>query len=195
MEAWACQAPVQEIRRGIMYKEYLIIGGILLLAIIIVVSIIKKAIKLAIAVVAIILLFSLYNIFVKGVSPVDELNAYKTNIRYGRDISRYTVKVNTSVSNIRDILENKKTDETSIKALKEENERLKKYRAEVRELEHTERLRFFHDRYCGYLDTIVATTESAAKLSFTGNNAYQGAEEVLNNLKSGLENLRSLKIK
>ena len=178
-----------------MDKEILIYGGLILLAVIIVVSIIKKAIKLVITIAAIILLISAYNILVKGVSPIDEFTAYKTNIQYGKDIKSYNSKINVSVSKIKDILENKKTDETSLNTLQSESTKLRQYQKEVQELKHTEKLNLFHNKYCDYLNTIVATTDSAAKLATVGNKTLQGAEEVLSKLKTGIENLVSLKLR
>jgi ABC-type multidrug transport system fused ATPase/permease subunit len=173
----------------------LILIGLVLLVIIIVVSLFKKAVKLAISIIVIIVVFSLVRVFVYGVSPVEEFNAYKTNITYGKDIAQYTGKIKTSTDAVKDIIESKKYDEASIKKLKEENDKLKQYQSEVQVLEHTEKLNFFHDRYCGYVNTIVVATDTTAKVAKAGDKTIQGADELLNKLKSGITELSSLKIK
>lgn len=177
-----------------MEANLLIYGGIALLAIIIIVSLIKKAFKLVLFIIGIIVVISLYNIFVKGVSPIEELNAYKTNIQYGKDIAQYTLKIKASTDKIKTIMENKKIDEASLKVLKEENDNLLRYQKDVKELKHSQKLNVFHDSYCGYLNTIVITTDAASKLASSGGKTIQGAEDMLNKLKSGVDNLSALKL-
>lgn len=178
-----------------MDKELLILGGIILMAIIIVVSVIKKAVKLAITIIAIIVIFSLVRIFVYGVSPMEEINAYKTNIKYGKDIAQYTVKIKSSTDSIKAILESKKFDDASIKSLNEENKKLLQYQKEIQALEHTKKLELFHENYCNYLNTIVAATDATAKIAKVGDKTVQGAEETINKLKLGLDKLTSLELK
>jgi ABC-type multidrug transport system fused ATPase/permease subunit len=175
-------------------RELIIYGGLALLAIIIVISFIKKAVKLALFIVGIILVISLYNIFVKGVSPVDELNAYKTNLQYGKAITEYTVKIKTSTDIIKDIIESKKMDEASVNTLNAENAKLIQYQKEVSELKHTEKLNLFHDNYCGYIKTIASTAETATKLAGNGNKTLQGTEDIINKLKAGIDSLSELKL-
>ena len=52
----------------------------------------------------------------------------------------------------------------------------------------------FHDKYTGYLNTIVATTDTAAKLASSGTKALQGAEDMLSKLKVGIDSLTGLKL-
>ncbi len=177
-----------------MDNNLLIYGGLALLAVIIVVSLVKKAFKLVLFIATIIVLISLYNIFVKGVSPIDEFNAYKTNIQYGKDIAEYTVKIKASTDKIKNIIESKKLDDTSMNTLKTENANLLKYQKEVKELKHSPKLNLFHEKYCGYLDSIIATTDAAAKLATGGNKTFQGAEDMLNKIKTGIDNLTGLKL-
>jgi preprotein translocase subunit SecF len=172
----------------------LVYGGLILLAIIIVVSLIKKAFKLILFIASIVVLISIYNIFVKGVSPLDELNAYKTDIQYGKDIAEHTVKIKASTDKIKEIIESKKLDEASLNTLKAEDAKLLQYQKEVKELKHSSKLNTFHDSYCGYLNTIVSATDATAKLTSTGNKTFQGAEDMLSKLKLGIDNLSALKL-
>jgi ABC-type multidrug transport system fused ATPase/permease subunit len=175
-------------------NNLLIYGGIALLAIIVVVSLIKKAFKLILFIASILVLISLYNIFVKGVSPMEEFGAYKTNIQYGKDIAEYTGKIKTSTDKIKIIIEKNKLDETSLNTLKTENANLLMYQKEVKELKHSQKLNVFHDKYCDYLNTIVSTTENAAKLASAGNKTLKGAEDMISKLKTGIDNLSDLKL-
>jgi ABC-type multidrug transport system fused ATPase/permease subunit len=178
-----------------MDKEFLILAGLVLMAVIIVVSVIKRAIKLTITIIGIIIIFSLVRIFVYGVSPVEEINAYRTNIKYGKDIAQYTAKIKSSTDKIKAILEAKKYDDASIKELNEENNKLLQYQKEVQALEHTKKLNFFHENYCNYLNTIVSATDATAKIAKAGDKAIQGAEDTINKLKLGLDKLTSLELK
>jgi hypothetical protein len=175
-------------------SNLLIYGGLALLAIIIIISLIKKAFKFILFIAAIIICISLYNILVKGVSPIEEFNAYKTNIQYSKDIAEYTVKIKGSTNKIKDIIENKKLDEISLNMLKTENAKLLQYQKEVKELDHSSKLNLFHNNYCGYLNTIVATTDTAAKLASGGTKALQGTEDMLSKLKVGIDDLSGLKL-
>jgi ABC-type multidrug transport system fused ATPase/permease subunit len=178
-----------------MDKELLIYGGIILMAVIIVVSLIKKAVKLVLTIISVLVVLSLINIFVLKVSPIEELNGYKTNIQYSRDIAKYTGNIKESVNKIKEIVESKKYNKASIETIKEENEKLRQYQKEVKELKHTKKLSFFHDKYCQYLNTIVATTDYTAKAAAGSGKTIEGAEEILNKLKTGLDNLSGLKTK
>lgn len=178
-----------------MDKSTLIFLGLAVIIVLIIVSLIKNAIKFALTIVAIILVFSLFNIFVKGVSPIEEFNAYKTNIQYGKDVAQYTSKVKVSVDTIKGIVESKKLDESNIGTLKAENAKLLRYQKEVQELKHTQKLNLFHEQYCGYLNTIIATSDTTVKLATAGGKTMQGAEEILNKFKANVENLASLKLK
>lgn len=178
-----------------MEKNTLIFLGLAILIVLIIISLIKNAIKFALTIVGIIVAISLFNIFVKGVSPIEEFNAYKTNIQYGKDVAQYTAKIKTSVDTIKNIVESKKLDEAAVTALQAENAKLLQYQQEVQALKHTKKLNLFHDQYCGYLNTIIATSDATVKLATTGGKTLQGAEELLNKFKANLENLASLKLK
>lgn len=183
--------------RGInkMEKSTLIFLALAVLIVLIVISLIKNAIKFALTIVGIIVAISLFNIFVKGVSPMEEINGYRTNIQYGKDIAQYTSKIKSSVDSIKTIVESKKLDEANVAALKAENGKLLQYQQEVQALKHTKKLNLFHDQYCGYLNTIIATSDATVKLATTGGKTIQGAEEIMSKFKANLENLASMKLK
>jgi hypothetical protein len=178
-----------------MTNQLLIYGGIAILAIIIIISLIKKAIKLVLFIGAVILLISLYNIFVNGVSPLDELNAYKTNIQYAKDIKDYTEKVSSSVNNIRNIIENKKLDASAVKTINDEDSKLHQYQNEVKLLKHTKKLDFFHNKYSEYLSTIVSTTDGTVKITETGGKTINDTENLAEKLKLNMDNLTKLELK
>jgi hypothetical protein len=177
-----------------MGRELLIYAGLALLLIIVIVSLVKKAFKIVLFLLSVIVLVSCYNIFIKGVSPIDEFNAYKKDIKYGKSITEYTIKIKTSTDTIKEIVESKKIDETSLNTLKKENENLLQYQKEVKELEHSTKLNMFHNNYCGYLNTIVTTSDTAVKVASSGNKTLQATEDMLNKLKLGLNNLSELKL-
>ena len=166
---------------------YIFFGIIAILAIVIFISIIKKALKLAIFVIVIILGFSAYNVLVKGVSPIEEIQGYKTNIEYGRAITEYTLKVKTSVGNIKDAIEGKKVDGSAGNIVKVENDRLNKYQAEVLQLKHTKKLDSFHEKYCNYLKTVVDSAEGVNKASSIGDN--KNISDFMDKLSSSFNSL------
>lgn len=169
---------------------YVFFGIIAVLAIVIFISIIKKAIKLVIFIIVIILGFSAYNVLLKGVSPIDEMQGYKTNIEYGRSIADYTVKVKTSVGNIKNAVEGKKSDGSAINIIKSESANLNKYQAEALNLKHTKKLDGFHKQYCNYLKTVVNSAEDVDKVANIGNNANMaGVIDKLNQSFNKLTNL------
>ncbi|MCM0649485.1 hypothetical protein NBE98_14050 [Clostridium swellfunianum] len=176
-----------------MENQILVYGLLAVLAIIIVVSLVKKAFKLLTFVIGIIIIISLYNILIKGVSPIEEFNAYKTNIQYGKDIAEYTVKIKTSTDKIKSVIEGKKLDEVSINTLKIENDNLVKYQKEVRELKHSPKLNVFHNKYIEYLNLIVGTSDTAVKVAAGSNKTMQGTEDMLSRLKVGIDSLSALK--
>jgi hypothetical protein len=172
---------------------YIVFGIIALLIVIVIISIIKKAIKLVIFVIVIILGFSAYNVLVKGVSPIDEIQGYKTNIQYGRSITDYTVKVKTSVGNIKDAVEGKKIDGSFSNIIKSESANLNKYEAEALTLKHTKKLDGFHQQYCNYLKAVVDSAEAAYKVANIGDGKNMAG--VLDKLNSSFNQLTNLNIK
>jgi hypothetical protein len=175
---------------NIINSSYLGIGIIAIFIILMVIFIIKKAVKLLILFIIIILGISAYNIFVKKVPPMDLINGYKTNIAYGKDIADYSIKVKTSVDNIKKAVESKSLEGNSINVLKTENQNLNRYLTEVKLLKHTERINSFHNSYCEYLKSIVNTSDNAIK--FANNKNVTGLNSLLNQINLGLDQLIKL---
>lgn len=175
-----------------MIKSYIIMGLIILAVVVLVVSLIKKAVKLVLLIVAVFIGIGAYNIVVNGRSPVDVFNDYVTNIKYGRDAADLTGKINTSTNNIKSILEAKNLDKGSIDTLKKENANLHTYQEQFKQLKHTKGFDGFHNSYLNYLNTIVSVSDNTVKLSATG--TLGGAKDMLNNIKDALDKLVSLKI-
>jgi len=176
-------------------SNYLLYGFILLLAVLIIVSIVKKVFKLFIFIIAVIIAFSAYNILVKGVSPIDELNGYKKDINYGKDIADYTVKIKNSSANIKKAAESGKLDAAAKKVIITENGNLHNYQKEVKALKHTNRLDIFHDKYCNFLNDIVVSTDGAVKIA----NASEGKgisaiSGMMDKLNSSMDSLGKLNI-
>ncbi len=171
-------------------SSYLGIGIIAIFIILMVIFIIKKAIKLLILLIVILLGISAYNIFVKKVQPIDLINGYKTNISYGKGITDYSIKIKTSVDNIKKAVENKGFEANTIDVIKAEDENLNRYLTEVKSLKHTERLNSFHNSYCEYLKTIVSTSDNASK--FANNKNISGLNGILNQFNLGLDQLIKL---
>lgn len=178
-----------------MDKSYIIMGLIILAVIVLVISLIKKAVKLALFIVVVIVGISLVNIFVYGVSPVDEFNGYIKNFKYGKSIAELSGKISSSSSNIKKIMESNKLDKAAIDTLKRENENLHNYRDELKKLEHTSKLSGFHSAYSGYLDTIVSISDTTVKLSGGKNNTLGNVQDMLTKIKGAIDNLTSLPVK
>ncbi|MDP4091561.1 MAG: hypothetical protein Q8930_20135 [Bacillota bacterium] len=174
-----------------MIKDYIIMALVILAVIILVVSLVKKAVKLVLIILAVFIGIGVYNIVVKGRSPVDVVNDYVTNFKYGRNVAGLTGKINTSTGNIKKIIEANSLDKNSVEVLKQENENLHKYKDEFESLKHTEVLNGFHKNYSGYLDTIVGLADNAVKLSANG--TLEGAKDMAGKIKGALDSLVSLK--
>lgn len=179
---------------GRMYTDYLILGIIVILLFLLVISIIKKAIKLIIGIILIFAAFSFYNIAVKGVSPVDELNGYKINISYSIAIANYTREVQKSVSDLKLVLDSKNMDDKTKAKIKTDNENLHKDEAEIIVLKHTEKLNFFHKRYCEYVNTIVKASDTAASISDASESSLNRLQESVKEAGNVFQSLSQLKI-
>ena len=178
-------------------QDTLIYIGLALFIVLIIVFIIKKAIKAIIFLFIIILAFSAYDILVRGVNPIQEYNNYKTNILYGKNIGDYTIKIKTSVQNITDTLKSGNFNTDNINRIKQENLNLHNYEAKVLPLKHTEKLNAVHNTYCGYLKELVASSDSAAQIASKGENAsgnLQNINNVLNRFSTNINQVTNLKI-
>lgn len=175
------------------YANYIIYGVIIIVIISIIVSIVKKAFKFLLFIIGILVLFSAYNIFIKGVSPIDEINGYKTDAVYTQTVMKYTTKIKDSTYKIKDNITSKKVDSNLIKT---ENANLHKYEDEVKKLKHTSRFNYFHNNYVTYVDGIVKSTDGAAAISKTANSVdLASLNNYANKMNSYVDNLANLKIK
>ncbi|MCY6369161.1 hypothetical protein [Clostridium ganghwense] len=144
-------------------STFLLYAVLAILAVMIVVSIIKKAFKLVAFLVAILVAVSAYNIFVKGVSPQEELTSYSIDVKYGENIKDYSIKIKASVDNLTQAIKEINTD--TLNTIKRENKLLHKYEKEVQALKHSEKLNLFHDKYCDYLKGVVSSSDTAIEVA------------------------------
>ncbi|MFD3157805.1 hypothetical protein ACFIJ5_13195 [Haloimpatiens sp. FM7330] len=169
------------------YLFYIIAAFIVLF---IILAIVKKAVKLVIFLIILLMGVSAYNIFIKGVSPKQELNSYKIDIQYGREIKDYTVKIKTSVDNIKKVLESEKIDAENIKVIKNENSNLHEYEKQIASLKYSSKLKFFHREYCKYLKKIVNGSDTTLEVANGSQNKnIKLAKEVIDNLTLSIDNL------
>jgi len=176
-----------------MDKSYLMVGLMVLALILIVIGLVKKAIKFALTIVVILIAIALVDIIAYGVSPVDEFNAFVTNIKYGKTIATMTGDIKDSVGNITKVLSDDKLEKADIEILKEENQKLHNYKEQLSKLEHSKRLNDFHNTYMGYLDTIINITDGVVKEASGGETVITGASEKLDKIKETINNLTGLK--
>ncbi|KOA21518.1 hypothetical protein CLHOM_01890 [Clostridium homopropionicum DSM 5847] len=172
--------------------NYLFYGLIGILVILFITSLIKKAFKLMTLVIMIIIGISLYNIVIKGVSPIDEVNSYKTDISYTKNIKDYSEKIKTSVGNIKKAAGNP-TKQENVDIISLESENLHKYEEEVLSLKHSSKLKLFHEKYCNYLTSLVKTSDSALKLTKLGGSSSQNVSSVIDKLMDNFNSLAELK--
>ncbi len=175
-----------------MIKSYIILGLVILAVIILVISLIKKAVKLVLLILAIFIGIGVYNVVVNGRSPAQVFNDYVMNIKYGRDVAKLTGEINTSAGNIKKVIEGKNIDKASADTLKKENENLHKYQDEFKLLKHTPGFDSFHNNYANYLNSIVAISDNTVKLADSG--TMGDAQDMLNKIKNNLDNLINLKL-
>ena len=174
--------------------NYLFYAIVAILAILIITSIIKKAFKLLSLIIIIIIGISVYNVFVKGVSPTAEVKSYGTDIKYGLAIKDYSSKVKASVDNIKAATEGS-MDKDDIDIIVKESENLIRYQKEVQALEHSSKVDFFHDKYSDYLSVIASTSEGVTKVSKLGDNKnIVQINDMVKKLSSNFSNLSELKM-
>lgn len=173
------------------YVFYIIVA---IIAVLIITSVIKKAFKLLCLVIVIVIGVSVYNVFVKGVSPTDEVKSYSADIKYGIAIKDYSGKIKYSVSNLKIATEGS-IDKADINTIKQESENLKKYYEEVQALEHSNKISFFHNRYCDYLNVIVGTSDGVADVAnLEDNKNIVQINNMIKKISSSLNDLSELKI-
>ncbi|MCY6356128.1 hypothetical protein [Clostridium sp. ZS2-4] len=175
-----------------IFLLYLVLG---VLAVTIVVSIIKKAFKLVIFLVMIIVAVSAYNIFIKGVSPKEEINSYSIDMKYGESIKDYTVKIKNSVDKLTQIIKDQSLDENALKTINKENKLLHTYQEEVEALKHSEKLSLFHDKYCDYLKGVVSSSDATVQVANAAENKnIKVLTDTIKKLNSGLSELSKIKL-
>ena len=178
-----------------MNSNYLIYGIIIVLVILIVFSLVKKLIKLFIFILAIVVLYSAYSVFVKGVSPTDMLHTYNIDAKYATDVAEKSKQIKQSVDNIKAAIESKKMDVATREEIAKEDKNLHEYEGQIKLLEHSKKLDAFHNSYVDYVDKIVSTADSVKAMSGTINqkniDAIGGVVEKFN---KGVEELSKLKI-
>ncbi len=178
---------------GILNANAIIYVIVALLAVFIIVAIVKKAIKLLLFVLAIVVLFSAYNIFIKGVSPIDEVKGYITDASYTRNMTNYTSKIKTSTTNLKNAL-SKSDDPKNKEEIKEEVENLDNYRKEVDKLPHSYRLKVFHEKYCGILDNMISSAKGAVKASeLKDSKELQKVKSLMDDMEQKINSLTQLK--
>lgn len=163
---------------------------IAIIAVLVVVSIIKKAFKLLIVIIIFALGVSAYNMLFKGVTPKEEVRNYSTDIQYMKDITDYSGKIKTSVANFEKAISGNVTKD-DIKIVHVEAENLRKYKTGVVALIHTSKLDPFHNKYFTYLSSIVDITSTAEKVISLGENKNYG--KVIENLDIALDKLKNLR--
>ena len=170
---------------------YVILAIIIIL---IVISIVKKTVKLLVFLIMLFFIFFAYNVFIKGVSPMEEVKGYISDVKYGKDIADYSNKVKVSVDNIEKVISSKDEEKNTLDVLKTENTNLNKYYGEIKSLEHREKLNSFHDKYCLYVKSIIDGTVVINKAySLTGEKNYQLAEEAIKKIKLNIGDLSKVK--
>ncbi|MEW8957441.1 hypothetical protein, partial [Clostridium sp.] len=148
--------------------ENIILIIVLLILLFIVIKFIKGLIKFVLIVFLILTVgFSTYNLLVVKKPISYEINRYKTEYSYYRDISKISGDVINLVNNIK---EGKNTKE-SIEKLQEE-------RNKVALLNHSDESKFIHDKYIGALDTIIFISRSSESYEETKDKLDKGLEEL-----------------
>lgn len=172
-------------------KSYIMIGVILLVVILLIISIVKKAIKLLIFAIIILVIYSGYSVLVKKVSPIELLSGYKTNIEYGKSITDYTIKIKTSLEDLKSAANINTIDQESINRIKNDDINLNKYLNDVQILKHTDSLNGFHKSYISSLKNLVSMADTTFKV--VGNKDIGKVKDMVTQLNVGMETLDELK--
>ncbi|OPJ55026.1 hypothetical protein [Clostridium oryzae] len=175
-----------------MNKEILMLIVIGVALLFLVVSIIKKAIKLIVTILVVIIALTFIDIFVYGTNPIDEVKAYKTNIQYGRDIGDLTIKIKDSVANIESDIQNFSKKSNLDRELVKENRKLHQYKKVLATLKHTKRLNGIHNKYSEYLNDIVNISDSTVKISKSTTKGLKIKNEQEKNIKNIMDKLEEI---
>lgn len=151
--------------------ENIIVLLVLLFVLFLIIKFIKGIVKAILAIILIFTLgFSLYNIFVAKKPISYEVNRYKTDFAYLKEINSINKEVSEAVKNIKD---NKDID-SNIK-------QLEALRKRTQSLNHSDEINFIHNRYLGSLDKLILTAK--------GYNAAEASKEYLDKLSDYTKNL------
>ncbi|GAA0722652.1 hypothetical protein GCM10008905_14400 [Clostridium malenominatum] len=173
-----------------MDLEKLLIILVAIVIIAIVVSVIKNAIKFIIFVVVALLAVVFIRGVMAGKTPEEVFVDTKADAVYTKQLYEYSQKVKKSVDITLDAIDNKSLDK-----IKEENEKLHEYLEEVSDLYHGENLKGIHKKYCGYLESIVKSSDAILASGNLKENTLSNLEKVKGNLNSYLEDLLKIEVK
>lgn len=177
-----------------MSSNYIILIAIAIALILIVISIIKKAFKILIVLIVILLGFTAYDIFVKGVSPIDEITGIQTDASYVQQLASYTIEIKDSIDATKNALTSKQIDATVIKTVKDENTKLNTYYKEINTLKHTKRFDEIQNQYTSYAGSIVETSNSLTNTVNSKNADIKDIQSKVATLSSTLSSLTALKV-
>lgn len=171
-----------------MDYDKLILIFVAIIAISIVICIIKKVTKAIIFTLVILFIFSFVKAINAGQSPMDVFKSSKNDVTYTKEVYNYSQKIKKSVDTTMNAVENK-----SLPQIKEENKNLHIYLDKVSNLPHGAELDSFHNKYCSYLQNIVATSDTMVKSADLSNGALKHTEDAKANLTKYLDELLKIK--
>lgn len=149
---------------------------LLLIAIVfiyVVIKFIKGVVKFILALLLVFTLgYSLYNIFIVQKPIGYEIDRYKLEYKYYKEVGKASPEIFNTIG---DIKAGKNLD-SNIKKLQEE-------RNNIANLQHTEESKLIHDRYVGALDGILNVSRTAKNISDVNANIQQYESKLDINLK------------
>ena len=177
-----------------MSTNYIVIIAIAIALVLIVISIIKKAFKLLIFIIIILLGFVAYDVFVRGVSPIDEITGIQTDASYVQDLSSYTSKIKDAIDTTKNAVTSKQIDAATIKIVQDTNTKLNDYNKEISSLKHTIRMDGVQKQYESFIEPIISTSNSLAQTISEKNANIKDIESKVNSLNTSLSGLTALKL-
>lgn len=169
-------------------KLLIILAAIVIIAIII--NVIKNAIKFVIFVVVAVLAVVFIRGVMAGKAPGEIFVDTKADAIYTKQLYEYSQKVKKSVDITLEALDNKSLDN-----IKEENKKLHEYLGEVSDLYHGENLKGVHKKYCGYLESIVKSSDAILASGNLKENTINNLDKVKGNISGYLEDLLRIEVK